>query len=95
MSYKLSKAAANDLRAIARYSVQNFGTAKAKSYGDSFKTCFDTITDNPHIGRAYEHIRPGLRRHNHKSHAVFYMLQDQGILIVRVLHESQDAPKHL
>jgi len=94
-SYRLSGSAAKDLRAIARYSVQSFGAAKARSYGNSFRTCFETIADNPNIGREYGHIRPSLRRHGHKSHAVFYILQDQGILIVRILHESQDILRHL
>lgn len=93
--YRLSVSAVEDLRAIARYSVQHFGVPKAKSYGKSFRICFNIIADNPHVGRAYGYIRPGLRRHSHKSHAVFYILQDQGILIVRILHESQDILRHL
>jgi len=47
------------------------------------------------MGRAYDHIRPGLRCFGHKSHSIYYVLRDRGILIVRVLHSRQDASRHL
>ena len=93
--YALSKAAANDLRDIARYTVKNFGAVKAISYGESIKSGFEIIADNPQIGRIYDHIRLGLRRHDHKSHAVYYMQNDQSIFILRVLHNRQDTARHL
>jgi len=93
--YRLSKATQNDLLAIARYTVQTFGTEQSKSYRDGFKTCFELIAENPKLGRAQDHIRLGLRCHDHKSHTVYYINTDRGILIVRVLHEKQDPARHL
>ena len=93
--YALSKAAANDLQSIARYTVKNFGAVKAKAYGAGITSCFDIIADNLQIDRVFDRIRPGLRRYDHKSHAIFYIQTDQGVLIVRVLHISQDTQRHL
>lgn len=40
-----------------------------------------------------ERLRPGLRRFEHRSHAVFYMQNEDGILIVRILHARMDPPR--
>jgi toxin ParE1/3/4 len=40
-------------------------------------------------------LAPELRRYEYQSHVVFYMPELRDILIVRVLHKSMDAPRHL
>ncbi len=95
MPYSLSKAVSADLRAIARYTVRTFGARQAKSYGKGIEDYLLAIGDSPGMGRAYDHIRPGLRCFGHKSHSIYYVLRDRGILIVRVLHSRQDASRHL
>lgn len=45
------------------------------------------LADNPTSGRRCEEIRPGLRRHEHGKHVVFYRLEPAGILISRILHQ--------
>ncbi len=89
--YTLSKEAVEDMRGIARYTVKTFGKQQAEIYRDGFRDCFLNISQNPRIGRVYDHIRLGLRRFEHQSHSVYYMLQDDGPLIVRVLHNRQEA----
>lgn len=93
--YKLSRAAAKDLRAISQYTVQSFGVKQAKIYGDSFEQCFLTLSENPFIGRDVSHIRPSFRRFEHESHLIYYLLRDNGLYIVRVLHNRQNPLKHL
>lgn len=93
--YRLSKAAQNDLLAIARYTVRTFGAVQSKTYRDGFKSCFDLIAQNSKLGHTQDPIRLGLRAFEHKSHTVYYIETDQGILIVRVLHERQDPVRHL
>lgn len=95
MPYAISRAAAGDLRNIARYTVRTFGPRQAKAYGDGIQECFAAIAENPHMGRSYDRIRPGLRCFDHKSHAIYYILRDRGVLIFRVLHSRQDALRQL
>lgn len=95
VSYKLSRTAAKDLRGIAQYTVQYFGVKQAKIYGDSFEQCFLSLSENPFIGRDVSHIRPNLRRFEHESHLIYYLLRDNGLYIVRVLHNRQKPVKHL
>lgn len=90
VKYSLSKEAANDLKKIAHYTVKYFGKKQARLYRNGFKVCFKNIVDNPSIGRSFEHIRPHLRCLDHKSHSVYYLPQNNRILIIRVLHNRQD-----
>lgn len=93
--YRLSHAAQNDLLTIARYTVRTFGAEQSKTYRDGFKACFSLVAENPMLGRIQDRIRLGLRCYEYKSHTVYYIETDGGILIVRVLHEKQDPARHL
>ena len=54
----------------------------------------DDLAERPALGRRADRLAPGLRRYPYRSHVVFYMPEDEGVLIVRVLHESMDALRH-
>lgn len=92
--YRLSKAAQGDLLAIARYTIRQFGSRQAKLYKDGFTAAFELIAKNPKMGREQDHLCLGLRRHDHKSHAIYYIETDAGVLIVRILHERHNPAHH-
>ena len=89
--YRLSRRAATDLEAIAEFTINRFGLEQARRYRDELKACFE----NPTIGRRAEQLAKGLRRFEHRSHIVFYVLTEDGVLVVRVLHYRMDAHRHL
>ena len=93
--YQLSQKADEDLAAIFIYSLQNFGEAKAKSYLVSLHECLSLLAEQPRTGREVNHIRPGYFRHEHASHALFYQITNNGIFVVRVLHQSMKVEFHL
>ncbi len=93
-SFRLTSRAESDLVKIADHTIGTFGIEQARRYRDALETCFQTIADNPKLGRAVDKLAPKLRRHQHKSHVVFYLPERKGILIVRVLHESRDFEQH-
>ena len=93
--YRLSNTADADLLGIAHYTMSQFGRRQAMTYSDGFAHCFEMISENPKIGRTLDTIRLGLRCFNYKSHGVYYMETDLGVLVVRVLHERQDAGAYL
>jgi toxin ParE1/3/4 len=93
--YVLSKKADGDLTDIYLYSYRAFGEAKADAYFLSLRDCLRTLAENPRMGRAVHDLRPGLLCHRHARHIVFYLEENGGIFIVRVLHDSMDAPRHL
>jgi len=93
--YVLSNKADADLDDIYVYSYRTFGEAKADAYLQSLSDCLRSLADNPGLGRQVAEIEPGLFRHRHARHTVYYLTEDAGIFIVRVLHEAMDAPRHI
>ena len=92
--YQLSRPAAADVDEIADDSIEHFGIKQARRYGDGLETCFQTLAENPGLGRSAEQLARDLRRFEHQSHIVFYIPEDWGVLIVRVLHKNMDVPGH-
>ena len=84
-----------DIGNIARYTIEQFGIEQARTYRDSMIACFQSLAENPGIGTKADYIREGYRRFDHRSHVIFYKSEGPDILIIRVLHERMNAPRHL
>ena len=93
--YSLSSKAAADLDGIYEYTILNFGLEQARAYLSGLHERFETLAENPMHGRTAGELTPGLRRLEYQSHVVFYVLNDNGIRIVRVLHQSMDMKRHV
>jgi toxin ParE1/3/4 len=53
------------------------------------------LVRNPGLGRVAGDIRSGLRRFEHGRHVIFYRSGDEGILILRLLHQSMMPAERL
>jgi len=95
LSFSLSRQAKSDVLNITRYTIDQFGLNQARSYHSAMTECFKVLSENSSLGKSIDHIRKGYRRYDHKSHIIFYKVEEQGIYIVRVLHKSVDLPQHL
>ncbi len=95
MRIELSQEAEQDIDDILDYTLMTFGEAQAEEYYLSLRGCFDLISDNPQIGRSRPELDSALRSYSHRSHVVFYDVQDDHILIVRVLHSRMDPERHI
>jgi toxin ParE1/3/4 len=91
----ISRKADNDLVAIADYTIATFGIAQARKYRDHLQACFDSLLENPLLGRTAGELAPGLRRIRQQAHVVFYTADAGHVLIVRVLHHRMDFDRHL
>ena len=47
---------------IGRYTLRTWGEDQSIRYVDDLEACCQMLAENPTLGRAYDHIRPGLRR---------------------------------
>lgn len=83
--YRLSRLAEADLLDIATYTLRTWGQDQANRYVDDLEVCCQKLVDNPELGRACDHVRPGLRRMEHGRHALFYRIEAKGILVSRIL----------
>lgn len=93
--YVLSNKADADLDEIYVYSFHNFGEAKADAYFLSLRDCLQSLAGNPRMGRSIDALHAGLLCHRHARHVIYYLIEDAGIFVVRILHEAMDAPRHI
>lgn len=87
MSYRLSQPAKRDLISILFYTQDEWGVEQADRYYDSLLRTFQSLAVSPRIGMVSDSIARGLRRFPVEQHVVFYKIEKNGILIVRLLHK--------
>jgi toxin ParE1/3/4 len=88
MHYRLTRAAVADYRELYLYGIDNFGEQQADRYCAGLDGLLDELTRHPKRGAPVDHIRRGYRRAVYQSHSVYYRLDDEGILIVRILGQQ-------
>lgn len=93
--YRVSKQAKNDLRHIGQYTQREWGQAQRRKYLSGLDEKFILLSDNPHLAAERHEFTPPIRVHHHARHLIVYVVDDTGILIVRVLHQSADIDQHL
>lgn len=71
-----------------------FGETQADSYTDALEAFFEILSEMPAMGRDYEAV-PGVMRISFQAHMIFYAVRDEGILVVRILHQQMDPRRHL
>lgn len=92
-SYRLTEDAERQVIDIFLYGFETVGPGKARLYKAELESVFRLLAEHPRMGRATDAVAPGVRRHEHESHVIFYEIQDDGILILAVLHGH--SVKHL
>lgn len=86
--YRLSEAADSDLEDILYFGAVQFGQAQSLRYLEGLRITFERIAANPHAYQAVNDIRSGYRRAVYRSHAIYYRIEQEGILVVRVLGQQ-------
>lgn len=92
---ELTASAQNDLRDILSYTAQQWGEEKLVAYKNTIHKAFESIKDNPLIGR--EKMIKGLSVHAFRieSHDVYYLIHARTIIVLRILHEKMDSSRHI
>ena len=93
--YKLSNRAAEDFGAMYEYTFRQFGPQQADRYTNQLDAILTMLADNPQMGRDVSEVVEGVRRHEHSHHAIFYQMADNGIYVIRILHQKMNPLIHL
>ena len=93
--FELTAAAKRDLSNIADYTIETHGIKQARKYRDGLFATFDTLAHFPQMGRDYNRLKTGYRRHQYESHVIYYRSSADGVRIMRILHKSQDPMQNL
>jgi toxin ParE1/3/4 len=91
---KFRAAASADMRRVARETRAAWGEAQAALYSAKLRDDIKSLREFPLRFPEYE-PRPGLRRMNSGRHAVFYLVIEDRVEIVAVLHVVSDFERWL
>lgn len=93
--YRLTPAAQRDLSSIWDYTVERWDARQAETYVLEIRSAIERIAEQPDRGRAVDEIRTGYRRYAIGSHLVFFIESDDGVDVIRILHQRMDPTRHL
>ena len=94
MRIKFRAAASSDMRRVARETRAAWGEAQAYKYSRQLRDDIKTLAEFSLRFPEFE-SRSALRRMNSGRHAVFYLVFDDRVEIVRVLHVASDFEQWL
>ncbi|HSG35436.1 MAG TPA: type II toxin-antitoxin system RelE/ParE family toxin [Sphingomonadaceae bacterium] len=94
MRIKFRTAASADMRRVSRDTKAQWGAMQAARYSAELRDAIKSLCDYPLRFPEFE-PRPGLRRMNSGKHAVFYLVLEERIEIVRVIHVAGDFERWL
>ncbi len=94
--YVLTQLAANDLKEIARYTLNQWGKKQSIEYANLLEKRFQEIADRTAISRQFSKTYPQIRVKHCEHHYTFYV-HDEGErpCILAVLHERMDLVSRL
>ena len=88
---ELTPAALGDLAEIDRHGAAEFGEAAADAYAAGLRRAFDQLESYPLSSPARPEFGEGIRCRSYRAHRVLYTVDDDLVIVVRVLHHAQDA----
>ena len=94
-AFRVSKAAAADIKQIARYTQDVWGAPQRRRYLAGLNDEVETLSLNPRMVAERQEFDPPVRIRQYEKHLIVYVIQDSGILMIRVLHQTMDIPAHL
>jgi toxin ParE1/3/4 len=94
-SIQLRPRALHDLESIYKYSLEQWGIARAEAYLTEINRAFEALANHDKLGRDYSRVSADLYAYNIAAHVIFYTPTPPGIVVIRVLHKSMDHVRHL
>jgi toxin ParE1/3/4 len=95
LPYVFSKKAVIDLEEIWLYTVEKWSVAQADRYYLLIIDEIDYICKNIDSGKPMDNIRKGYRASKVKSHLIFYLVVNDTVEIIRILHQRIDMENRL
>ena len=93
--YRLTRRAEADLVSIGEQTLASWGIEQCARYLDALEACCQNLADTPLLGHACPDVGAGFRRMEQGKHVLFYKVESDGVLVVRVLHRRMLPRLHL
>lgn len=95
-SYELSTDAEEDLREVARYTLNKWGEEMLHKYRDGLKNIFEEIGNQSRPKKQFSENLPELLVTKYKYHYIFYLSEHvTKPIIIGVIHERRDIVARL
>lgn len=95
MQIKFTNAARQDLKSIFTYTVRTWGKQQAEKYSAQLKSHLSDISKSAAFSKPVQCSRNNLKQSAVGRHIVVFEQTNTQILIVRILHEAMDIPRHV
>jgi toxin ParE1/3/4 len=89
--YRLAPLAEADLEDIWLYTLNNWSLDQADKYYAQLMAAVEGLASGDRIGRNAGDIRAGYWKYGEGRHFIFYMLADDRLDVIRVLHKQMDV----
>ena len=87
---RFSAEAEDDVRSILQFSLQTWGPSQRDAYQSAFHKRLADLAKYPLLGQRRDEIFPGCRTLSIRRYIAYYLVADEAVLIVRILHERRD-----
>jgi toxin ParE1/3/4 len=91
---EIRPAARRDIKQIWHYGYENWGARQADDYDLMLGRAIEALAEQPEKGPEVLDL-PGIRRWKVKSHNIFYSVEQDRLIVVRVLSPRQLAALHI
>lgn len=95
MAIRTTSQAEEDVAEIYVYGAMNFGFNRAQRYANGLRSAFDTLAGMPRMAREHDEFIPPMRVFAFFAHLIVYFIEDEDVVIARVLHHRQDLRRIL
>jgi len=92
--YRLRPKARADIENIWNYTCRTWSIQQARHYLNELRDVCTDLAKHPDTGKIRDDLYKGLRVYPSGKHLVFYLTVENGIDVVRVLHERMDSTLH-
>jgi len=73
----------------------NFGSGQADKYEAAIRQAIEHILGNPELARERHEYSPPVRVHHTGKHYIVYLVNDDHVLVVRLLRDETELARHL
>lgn len=87
---RLSQQADDDILRLYVEGAYRFGREAAENYYSGLLRTLAFLSEYPFAARERLEIRPPVRIHPFRTHVIVYIIDDQGVLILRVRHAREN-----
>jgi toxin ParE1/3/4 len=94
MKFRLTRPAIRDLTEIGRYTRETWGEEQARRYRTAITARLKWLCRNKSLWRERPELREGVYTYTEQSHIIVFREYEEGIEILRVLHQRMDLVSH-